>query len=457
MPDLVWFRNDLRTMDNPALSSALRGTARGAIGLFVCMHDTWRRHDWGSPRVTFMLESLRSLRLELERLNVPLLIRIASNEFEAVDIVTDVARGSGCRCVRANLEFGVDESRRDALARSRMAEHGLDLQLHHDQVVFAPEDILTKSGTSFKVFTPFRNAWNALLHEHGLPNDGTPPAGEVLDIESDPIPGSVPGFKPWSNIARWPAGQQPALERLEAFLSGPVDEYHSTRNNPDIDGTSGLSPWLATGAISPVTCLRPLVERHGTDLSSWPAGPATWQSELVWREFYRYIMHHNPRVSMRRPMQDWTEHLEWRRDDEGFAAWCEGRTGIDIVDAAMHQLLETGWMHNRMRMITAMFLTKNLLIDWRRGERFFAQHLIDYDFPSNNGGWQWSASTGTDAAPYFRIFNPDRQAELFDPNRTYRNRWNPDHNPMTLMPVVDLVRSRRRAIETFKAARATAG
>ena len=453
MPDLMWFRSDLRTIDNAALNAAASGDEHSVIGIFVCTPGTWIRHDWGAPRVTLILESLRVLRQELERLNIPLLIRIAETDLEAVDIVTDVASAHGCLNVHANREFGVDEIRRDRLAASWMAERQIRFVSHHDQIVFDPNDILTKGGTSFKVFTPFRNTWNGLLLDRGLPETVDLSPCKPLDVHSDQIPGSVPGFTPWPGINRWPAGQYAAMERLRTFLDGAVDRYHSTRNSPDIEGTSSLSPWLATGSLSPVTCLRPLVNRFGPDVSNWPAGPATWQSELVWRDFYRYIMHHNPKVSMGQPMQEWTQHLPWRQDDDGFEAWCSGRTGIEIIDAGMKQMLQTGWMHNRVRMITAMFLTKNLLIDWRRGERFFAAHLVDYDFPSNNGGWQWSASTGTDAAPYFRIFNPDRQAELFDPDGNYRRRWNPDHHPMTTMPIVDLGSSRRRAIEIFKAAR----
>ncbi len=457
MPELMWFRNDLRTIDNPALNAAAAGDTGSAIGIFVCTPGTWHRHDWGAPRVTLILESLRVLRQELERLNIPLLIRIAETDMEAIDIVTDVASAHGCETVHANMEFGVDETRRDRLAESWMADRRIRFVPHQDQIVFDPDDILTKGGTSFKVFTPFRNTWNSLLLDRGLPESRELSTCSPIDVDSDQIPGSVPGFTPWSGIRLWQAGQNAAMDRLNQFLDGPVDRYHNTRNSPDIEGTSSLSPWLATGSLSPVTCLRPLIERFGPDLSTWPAGPATWQSELVWREFYRYIMHHNPKVSMHRPMQEWTDHLSWRQDDDGFQKWCDGETGIDIVDAGMRQMLETGWMHNRVRMITAMFLTKNLLIDWRRGERFFAKHLVDYDFASNNGGWQWSASSGTDAAPYFRIFNPDRQAELFDPERTYRRRWNPDHHPLSTMPIVDLVSSRRRAIEIFKTARVAAG
>lgn len=453
MPELLWIRNDLRIEDNPALQSAIEHSNDGVIALFVCTPVSWTSDDWGAPRVTFMLDSLRTLKDSLEKLNIPLLVRTVDTYNDAADVLARIASTYECRGVHAGLEFGLHETDRDRNASAALAMSGITLHLCNDQVVLPPDDVLTKTGTSFKVFTPFRNAWNTALEHIGFPTKRTPTPAKPVEVAGDDVPRSIDGFPHWEGISAWKPGHLEADRRLEEFLSGPVDSYHVDRNRPDINGTSSLSPYFAVGAISPVTCLRPLVERHGMDPATWPAGPSTWQSEIVWREFYRYVMHHNPQVSMRRPMQEWTEHLEWRDDEAGFTAWCEGRTGIEIVDAGMRQLAESGWMHNRVRMITAMFLTKNLLVDWRHGERFFARHLVDYDFPSNNGGWQWAASTGTDAAPYFRIFNPQRQADLFDPDRVYCDRWNPDFNPMITPPIVNLVETRRRAIEVFKHAR----
>ena len=250
------------------------------------------------------------------------------------------------------------------------------------------------------------------------------------------------------------AGEAEPHRRLEAFLDGPVERYHDDRDPPSLDGTSTISPWLACGSISPRRILTLLTQRFGPDPVAWAEGPSTWLSELIWREFYRHVMDGIPKLSMDRPLHGWTDRVRWRDDEAGFTAWCDGRTGIAIVDAGMRQLAETGWMHNRVRMITATFLAKHLLIDWRRGERFFMRQLVDGDFPSNNGGWQWAASTGTDAAPYFRIFNPDRQAERFDAAGTYIRRWVPEYDgPASMTPIVDLKEARVRAIETFKAAK----
>ena len=213
---------------------------------------------------------------------------------------------------------------------------------------------------------------------------------------------------------------------LRAFVSKRIESYHTLRDMPAEDGTSALSPYLAAGALSPRQCLHAAMEANRGRAASGKKGVTTWISELIWREFYRHVLIGFPRVCMNRPFRVETDRLPWRDDEDQFAAWCQGHTGVPIVDAGMRQLAETGWMHNRVRMITAMFLTKDLFIDWRWGQRHFMHHLIDGDFANNNGGWQWSASTGTDAAPYFRIFNPFSQSRRFDPEGQYIRRYVPE-------------------------------
>jgi deoxyribodipyrimidine photo-lyase len=259
---------------------------------------------------------------------------------------------------------------------------------------------------------------------------------------------------------------------LDEFIKKRLDEYKDRRDLPGVDGTSRLSPHLAAGTISPRTCLRAALDAAG-----WKEGDKldprrrdgafTWISEVLWREFYKYLIAAHPRLSMGKPFKPETDDIEWSYDEDELEAWKTGRTGYPIVDAAMRQLLQTGWMHNRLRMIAAMFLTKDLLIDWRLGERHFMQHLVDGDLASNNGGWQWSASTGTDAAPYFRIFNPESQSKKFDESGDFIRRFIPElrdveapdiHNPTSEQresagypePIVDHAEARERAIEAFK-------
>jgi deoxyribodipyrimidine photo-lyase len=267
---------------------------------------------------------------------------------------------------------------------------------------------------------------------------------------------------------QWPAGENAASDHLERFLRFRGRHYQRQRDFPNVRGTSELSPYLALGMISYRQCLQAVMSENDGHLADGDAGLTTWVNELIWREFYQHVAVGFPQVCRYQPFQEHTRDLAWRDDDEGFAAWCEGRTGYPIVDAAMRQLVTTGWMHNRLRMVTAMFLSKHLLIDWRRGEAFFMHHLVDGEFCANNGGWQWAASTGTDAAPYFRIFNPTTQSTRFDPEGAFIAHWLPElaslpakarHAPPQDMlnpvdypsPIVDHKAARQRALDAFKA------
>jgi deoxyribodipyrimidine photo-lyase len=264
------------------------------------------------------------------------------------------------------------------------------------------------------------------------------------------------------------AGEAAARRRLHGFLNGAVVDYPVGRDLPGIDGTSRLSPYLRFGMVSARECVAEAFEQVAADPRA-ARGARKWIDELIWREFYSAILAEHPRVLRRAYKQDY-DALVWDDDDERFAAWCEGRTGYPIVDAGMRQLVATGWMHNRARMLTASFLTKDLLLDWRRGERFFQQHLLDGDPASNNGGWQWTASTGTDAQPWFRIFNPTRQGERFDPDGAYVRRWIPEldavpveavHRPWELpalapgypAPLVDHAVQRQEVLRRYDAVR----
>jgi deoxyribodipyrimidine photo-lyase len=298
-----------------------------------------------------------------------------------------------------------------------------------------------------------------------------PAAQTPLAISSDLIPSNVTGFEtPGDSLrALWPAGEREACRRLDSFADAQIDYYKNERDFPAKPGTSQLSAYLAAGVISPRQCLHAALHSNQGEFESGKVGAVTWINELLWREFYKHILVGYPRVSRHRAFRPETEALAWRDAPEELAAWQEARTGLPIIDAAMRQLLETGWMHNRLRMVVAMFLTKNLLIDWREGERFFMRHLIDGDLAANNGGWQWSASTGTDSAPYFRIFNPLSQSEKFDGEGVFIKHWLPElaglnkkevHNPANLgglfgvadypSPIVNLSTSRQRALAAFK-------
>ncbi|GMV27662.1 MAG: deoxyribodipyrimidine photo-lyase [Phycisphaerae bacterium] len=471
MATLVWFRADLRTVDNTALALAC-ACDEPVVGVFLIAGDQWRRHDWATVKVDLVLRTLGELSRRLRELNIALLVRRADRFDDAPGVLVEVAREQGCTRLFFNREYEVNERRRDEAVIAAFEEAGLEALGFDDQTVMAPGSVLTKELRPYTVFTPFKKAWIAAARERGgvLPKKAPAVRARMVGAP-EPVPDRVAGFTGLVRPDLWPGGEEHARDRLKKFTRGRIASYKQDRDTPGINGTSVLSPYLAIGAISPRQCLKAALEANEGRYDEGNAGCVQWISELVWREFYKHLIAAFPRLCMGRAFKPETEKLRWREDDEGFAAWCEGRTGVPIVDAAMRQLVQTGWMHNRLRMITAMYLTKDLFIDWRRGERFFMQNLVDGDLAQNNGGWQWSASTGTDAAPYFRIFNPVSQSRACDPEGKFIRKFVPElagldddaiHEPWTLppmarsgirypeKPVADHVEARKRVLEEFK-------
>ena len=466
---LIWLRSDLRLHDNTALSAA---ASRGpSVAVYLLSPEQWREHDDAPCKVDFWLRNLRELSRALGELNIPLLIRMASRWDEAPKVLLDLCQQLKIDAVHVNEEYGIHESRRDAAVADALKTKGIDFYSYLDQLLFKPGTVLTKTGTYFQVFSQFRKVCYDRLRS-SLPSlVSAPIAQSRLTVDSDEIPSSVAGFATPSETLRalWPAGEAEARRRLDTFADAQIDYYKSERDFPAKPGTSQLSAYLAAGVISPRQCLHAALQSNQGEFESGKVGAVTWINELLWREFYKHILVGYPRVSRHRAFRPETEALAWRDAPDELAAWQEARTGLPIIDAAMRQLLETGWMHNRLRMVVAMFLTKNLLIDWREGERFFMRHLIDGDLAANNGGWQWSSSTGTDSAPYFRIFNPLSQSEKFDSEGLFIKHWLPElaglnkkdvHNPENLgglfgvagypSPIVNLSTSRARALTAFK-------
>ncbi|MBP5073722.1 deoxyribodipyrimidine photo-lyase [Pseudomonas chlororaphis] len=466
---LIWLRSDLRLHDNTALSAA---TQRGpTVAVYLLSPRQWQAHDDAPCKVDFWLRNLEQLSGDLARLNIPMLIREAPSWELAPQVLLQLCRELAIEALHVNEEYGTHESRRDTAVANLLKSHSVNFHSYLDQLLFRPGSVLTKSGCYFQVFSQFRKVCYNRLHSALPPRLAIPGVQAALRIKADVVPRQVEGFPtPTSHLqALWPAGETAAQQRLAHFAEAQLDHYQAERDFPAKPGTSQLSPYLAAGVLSPRQCLHATLQNNRGEFASGSPGAVTWINELLWREFYKHILVGYPRVSRHRAFRPETEAVAWRDAPDELAAWQQARTGLPIIDAAMRQLLETGWMHNRLRMIVAMFLTKNLLIDWRLGERFFMRHLIDGDLAANNGGWQWSSSTGTDSVPYFRIFNPLSQSQRFDSQGTFIRHWLPElaglnekdiHNPDAMgglfgvagypPPMVDLSMSRERALAAFK-------
>lgn len=474
-----WFRRDLRLADNTALHAATR-RAELVVPLFVLDDHLLAAPDLGAPRLAFLLDALRALAADLERSGAPLVVRRG----RPADEVIAVARAVGAEAIFVNDDYAPYGARRDAAVRDAAEEAGIAFRGHGDLVLVDPTECAKDDGSPYTVFTPYARRWRAIEKRPPLarPRLARLPDALWRKAGSVALPDDVAalGYTLTADIE--PGGEQRARDRLDAFVERHLPHYRSTRDRPDLDATSHLSPHLKLGTISPRTVYAAVADALGgvdtaalepdrpgrrldgaTALRLREGGP--FLTELCWRDFYQAVLFHFPRVA-RGPFQRGFAGFAWPEDDpELIAAWRDGRTGFPIVDAAMRQLATTGWMHNRLRMIVAMFLTKTLLVDYRVGERIFMQRLVDADLAANNGGWQWSASTGTDAAPYFRIFNPLAQAKKCDPDGAFVRRFvpelrdfpaasihEPSREPLLLQrtgypaPCVDYAERRQRAL-----------
>lgn len=467
---IVWFRQDLRLTDNPALHHATR-SADVVLPLYV--HAPREAHPWspGAASDWWRHHSLSQLQELIQKQGSRLLIRRGPS----LEALLALIRESGAQAVYWNRLYEPQLARRDQHIAATLRSIGIEVHEYHGALLHAPDSVKTHQGTPFRVFTPF---WRT-CQQHSL-GDTPLPAPQRLTphrLGGEPLEALelLPRI-PWDHglADNWQPGEAAALQQLQAFGEGALNDYDEGRDFPGRNDTSRLSPHLAFGEISPRQIVTAVLNAFVEDATRGNQID-TFLSELGWREFAYHCLHHFPEMTDR-PLNPRFEHFSWQHDPGLLDAWQQGRTGIPMVDAGMRQLWHSGWMHNRVRMVVASFLTKNGLQPWQDGARWFWDTLVDADLASNSFNWQWVAGCGLDAAPYFRIFNPVRQSERFDPQGRYLLRWLPELTPLPLRwlhtpwlapqgvqrdcgvhigrdyptPLLDLSRSRQRALSRFK-------
>lgn len=468
MRGMIWFKKDLRLSDNPALYHACKQCDEGVIAVYIIDCQMWENHNVADCQIEFILRGLRELSMDLDKIGIPLIVENINQTKLIPDFLLKLAQQTKVDKLFLNNELEVNEKYRDVSVIKLFDKNEIGSQCFNDQLILPYEKILTKKGDYFKVFTAFKREWiKVFASENTVKAFPVPKVTKKISIPSSAVPEKIIGIASRIQPDLWPSGEKVAKKLLQKFITKKIFSYDKERDFPALDGTSQLSPYLALGMISARQCFLSALEMNNFELDSGNRGTLTWMSELIWREFYRHILIAVPRVCMNKAYKLETEKLAWNYNKDLLTAWQKGETGYPLVDAAMRQLNSTGWMHNRLRMVVAMFLSKNLFLDWRLGEKYFAEHLVDFDFASNNGGWQWCASTGVDAVPYFRIFNPMTQAKRFDPEGEFIRQYCPELKMCSnkeihglnfsdvkyTKPIVDYKKSRQRILSAFKSLR----
>ena len=426
MSDLIlfWHRNDLRISDNIGLSKARQKSSHIA-GVFCLDSNILEQDDIAPARVKYMIGCLQELAEKYRDLGSRLLIV----KGKPVQMIPQLAKNLKAKAVYWNLDVEPYSKQRDCAVKEALTENDIEVANFWDKLLHRPGEVLTKSDSPYKVYTPFWRNWQQQEKPaiattiDSLEGIDDTKIEEIKELTELPTAAAL-GFE-WDNPLLLEPGETAAKERLEQFCDRAIYEYDEQRNFPWVDGTSQLSAAHKFGAIGIRTVWRATTEALANCRSDEAeANIISWQQELAWREFYQHCMHFFPELE-KGSYRDELKDFPWDNNESYFQAWCEGKTGYPIVDAAMKQLNETGWMHNRCRMIVASFLTKDLIVDWRWGEKYFMQKLFDGDLSANNGGWQWSASSGMDPKP-LRIFNPKSQAQKYDPEAEYIRQWLPE-------------------------------
>ena len=418
---IFWFRRDLRLLDNIGLNLAL-SESKDVQPIFIFDDDIIDELSKDDPRLNFIYQELLKINKELLSYNSSLKVYHGN----PLEVFKELFRENPELVVYTNRDYEPYAIKRDKDINQLLLENGSSLISCKDQVIFEKNEVVKNDGLPYTVFTPFKNKWLAKFKEEGLHVE--------LELNSGNFNKSSHAFPSLKEL-----GLEKSSIEVPSFSLEKVHNYEETRNFPFLDSTSKIGPHLRFGTVS----IREIVSK-AKDLND------TYLSELVWREFFMQILWHFPKV-VHENFRKKYDFIQWRNNQEEFEKWCKGETGYPLVDAGMRELNKTGFMHNRVRMVTAGFLCKHLLIDWRWGEAYFAKKLLDYELSSNNGNWQWSAGTGCDAAPYFRVFNPSEQIKKFDKQNSYINKWIEDFNEFSYPdPIVEHSFARNRAIASYK-------
>lgn len=417
---IFWFRRDLRLSDNHALHKALMGATK-VLPLFIFDTDITEELPKEDSRITFIYDTLNAINTTLNKHSVSMYCL----QGKPITIWEQLTDKFEIQSVYTNEDYEPYGIKRDATIKKFLAEKNIDFFLYKDQVIFEKNEILKKDNTPYTIYTPYKNKWLELFSQQKI-------STYKVDIWENYVKTNF-DFPTLSAL-----GFVRSSVKVLAYSLDELENYEETRNIPSINGTSKLSPHLRFGTIS----IREVVSKMKTN--------SIFLSELIWREFFMQILYHFPNVAANNFKRKY-DGIIWRNDPEEFEKWKKGETGYPMVDAGIRELNATGYMHNRVRMVVAGFLCKHLLIDWRWGEAYFAEKLLDYELSANNGNWQWSAGTGCDSAPYFRVFNPTAQVKRFDPKLAYIAKWIPEFNSLDYpAPMVEHKFARERALSTYK-------
>ena len=424
---LFWFRRDLRIGDNVGLYNALN-SGKKVLPVFVFDKNILKKIPKSDARIDFIYKNLQKMQLEFYKYGSSMLVAKGN----PIELIPKLCEKYKIESVYTNEDYEPYARKRDLEVSEKLSDNGVKFKSFKDQVIFAPNEVLKKDGTPYKVYTPFSKLWISKLESEDIKEYST--INLLNNLHKIPLP-NIPTLEEIGFI-------KSEIKPIEpTYSSDLIDKYDSVRNYPSINGTSRIGVHLRFGTIS----IRKMVSKAKKSVIN------TFLKELIWREFFMHILWHFPKTinSSFKPQYD---KIEWINDENDYKRWCDGMTGFPLVDAGMRELNKTGFMHNRVRMLTASFLCKHLLIDWRWGEAYFAEKLLDYEQSSNVGNWQWVAGCGVDAAPYFRVFNPTEQVKKFDKKHEYIRKWVPEYeSPEYPEPIIDHKFARSRCLDTYKA------